>query len=91
MKSMLLCFCSLLDDQQCALVPFLCRFHHLCSTPIAIHHIDRIHKTVAETAGACSFPGIAVKQERIADRGQDLVAFREVHGPEQADLRLDLC
>jgi hypothetical protein len=78
------------DDQQRAPLTVLRRVLHPGPASLTIHQLDRLDKTGAQTARARRFPGIAVEQKCIIDHSQDLSTFREVHGPEQADLRLHL-
>ena len=77
-------------DQQRAPVPVLRRLLHRGPASLAIHQLDRLDKTGAQTTRTRRFPGIALEPKCIADHGEYLIAIREVHGPKEADLRLYL-
>jgi hypothetical protein len=63
---------------------------HLGPASLAVHQLDRLDKAGAQAARTRRFPGVAGEQKCVVDQGKDLATFREVQGPEQADLRLHL-
>src|SRR5512142_2042808 len=77
-------------DEQCAPLPVLRRELRLGPAALAVHQFDGFDKAGAQYTRTRCFPDIARKPGCIADDAQDLIAVGEVHGPEQADLRLHL-
>ena len=68
----------------------LCRLLHLGPASLSVHQLDRLDKAGAQTPRTRRFRGIAAEQKSVVYHGEHLIAFREVHGPEEADLRLHL-